>query len=148
MWLTGLVAPWHVGSSQTRARTRVPCIGRWILNHYATREVPLLALCISSSQRLPLASFAHCCSAWQFCREGSRVLSVNPLLVTSTADISPSLSLVSAYCLRAPEVPGPRQPPGRHQGPAAGAGQAPMGPTALLLWPPFPPGLCRDPGLC
>ena len=27
LWLTGLVAPRHVGSSQTRARTRVPCIG-------------------------------------------------------------------------------------------------------------------------
>ena len=26
----------------TRARTRVPCIGRRILNHGATREVPLL----------------------------------------------------------------------------------------------------------
>ena len=35
----GLVAPRHVGSSQTRAWTRVPCIGRWILNHWATREV-------------------------------------------------------------------------------------------------------------
>ena len=31
-------APWHVGSSQTRARTRVPCISRQILNHCATRE--------------------------------------------------------------------------------------------------------------
>ena len=41
MWLTGLVAPRHVGSSQTRARTRVPCIGRQILNHCATREAPL-----------------------------------------------------------------------------------------------------------
>ena len=38
MWLTGLVAPWHVGSSRTRARTRVPCIGRQILNRCATRE--------------------------------------------------------------------------------------------------------------
>ena len=38
LWLTGLVAPRHVGSSQTRARTRVPCIGRQILNHCATRE--------------------------------------------------------------------------------------------------------------
>ena len=38
LWLTGLVAPRHVGSSQTRARTRVPCIGRRILNHCATRE--------------------------------------------------------------------------------------------------------------
>ena len=37
---TGLVAPRHVGSSRTRARTRVPCLGRWILNHCATREVP------------------------------------------------------------------------------------------------------------
>ena len=36
---TGLVAPQHVGSSRTRARTRVPCIERWILNHCATREV-------------------------------------------------------------------------------------------------------------
>ena len=38
LWLTGLVAPRHVGSSQTRARTRVPCIGRQIRNHRATRE--------------------------------------------------------------------------------------------------------------
>ena len=36
----GLVAPWHVGSSQTRAQTRVPCIGRRILNHCATTEAP------------------------------------------------------------------------------------------------------------
>ena len=40
LWLTGLVAPRHVGSSRTRARTHVPCIGRWILNHCATREAP------------------------------------------------------------------------------------------------------------
>ena len=41
LWRTGLVAPRHVGSSQTRARTRVPCIGRQILNHCATREAPI-----------------------------------------------------------------------------------------------------------
>ena len=41
LWYTGLVAPWHVGSSRTRARTRVPCIGRRILNHCATREAPV-----------------------------------------------------------------------------------------------------------
>ena len=40
LWLTGLVAPRHVGSPQTRARTRVPCIGRQILNHCTTREAP------------------------------------------------------------------------------------------------------------
>ena len=37
LWLTGLVAPRHVGSSQTRARTHVPCIDRQSLNHCATR---------------------------------------------------------------------------------------------------------------
>ncbi|KAJ8788575.1 hypothetical protein J1605_005306 [Eschrichtius robustus] len=42
LWLTGLVAPRHVGSSQTKARTRVPCIGRQILNHCATREARYL----------------------------------------------------------------------------------------------------------
>ena len=40
LWHTGLAAPWHMGSSWTRARTRVLCIGRWILNHCATREAP------------------------------------------------------------------------------------------------------------
>ena len=42
LWLTGLVAPRHVGSSQTRAQTRVPCIGRQILNHCATGEAPFI----------------------------------------------------------------------------------------------------------
>ena len=36
----GLAAPQRVGSSWIRDRTRVPCIGRRILNHCATREVP------------------------------------------------------------------------------------------------------------
>ena len=34
----GLVAPQHVGSSRTRAWTRVPCIGRRIPNHCTNRE--------------------------------------------------------------------------------------------------------------
>ena len=38
LWVTGPVAPRHVGSSQTRARTHVPCIGRQILNHCGIRE--------------------------------------------------------------------------------------------------------------
>ena len=41
LWLTGLVAPQHVGSSRTRARTRVPRIGRRIPNHCATREAQI-----------------------------------------------------------------------------------------------------------
>ena len=34
----GSVALWHAGSSQTRDRIRVSCVGRWILYHWATRE--------------------------------------------------------------------------------------------------------------
>ena len=34
----GLSSPSHVESSQTRDRTLVPCIGRWILSHCTTRE--------------------------------------------------------------------------------------------------------------
>ena len=39
-----LVAPQHVGSSRTRNQTGNPCIGRQILNHCATREVPVIFL--------------------------------------------------------------------------------------------------------
>ena len=35
-----LVAPWHVGSFQIRNQTRISCIGRQILHHWATREGP------------------------------------------------------------------------------------------------------------
>ena len=38
LWRMDLVAQRHVGSSWTRAQTHVPCIGRQILNHCATRE--------------------------------------------------------------------------------------------------------------
>ena len=54
MWRTGLVAPWHVGSSWTRARSRVPCIDKRILNHCATRE----ALCVVFSF-VDLPQFVH-----------------------------------------------------------------------------------------
>ena len=40
LWYMGLDASWHVGSSRTRGRSCVPCIGGWILNHWTTREVP------------------------------------------------------------------------------------------------------------
>ncbi|XP_073644444.1 NADH dehydrogenase [ubiquinone] 1 alpha subcomplex subunit 12 isoform X1 [Tursiops truncatus] len=40
-WLMGPASPRHVGSSRTGAQTHVPCIGRWTLNHYATREALL-----------------------------------------------------------------------------------------------------------
>ena len=40
-----LVAPWHVGSSGTRDRICIPCIGRWILKHWATRDVLVIYRC-------------------------------------------------------------------------------------------------------
>ena len=39
LWPMGLVAPWHVASSQSRDWTHVPCISRRILNHWTSREV-------------------------------------------------------------------------------------------------------------
>ena len=53
----GLVAPRHVGSSQTRARTCVPCTGRRILNHCATREVPSFLFMAN----LPLYGYTTVC---------------------------------------------------------------------------------------
>ena len=42
LWYTGLVAPQHVESSQTRDGTHVLCIDGWVLTHCAVREVQLL----------------------------------------------------------------------------------------------------------
>ena len=60
LWLTGPVAPWHVGSSQTRARTRVPCIGRQTLNHCATREALILFI-------FKIYLFIYFWLLWVFC---------------------------------------------------------------------------------
>ena len=63
LWHTGLVALRRVGSSRTRARIRVPCTGRWILNHCATREVPqILVLNNSREQRGKL--YILCYTLW------------------------------------------------------------------------------------
>ena len=71
MWLTGLVALRHVGSSRTRARTRVPCIGRQILNHCATREALICILLISFCNYLFLILLISSC--W-ICFLGKRVI--------------------------------------------------------------------------
>ena len=39
LWCADSIALQHVESSQTRNRTRVPCIDRRILNHWTTRDV-------------------------------------------------------------------------------------------------------------
>ena len=41
-WFMGLVAPWHVESSQTRDQTHVSCIGKQIPNHWTTRKILFL----------------------------------------------------------------------------------------------------------
>ena len=40
LWRTGLVAPWHVGSSWAGAQTRVPCIGRQVQNSLLQKGDP------------------------------------------------------------------------------------------------------------
>ena len=41
LWWKGLVAPWHVGSSQTRNSTHVPSIGGWFLTTGPPRSLCL-----------------------------------------------------------------------------------------------------------
>ena len=40
LWCTSLVTLQHVGSSQTRDWTCVPCVASWILSHWTAREAP------------------------------------------------------------------------------------------------------------
>ena len=53
-WLTGPATPWHVGSSRTGARTRVPCIGRRIL----LLLLSMLFVCLFFAVRGPLTVVA------------------------------------------------------------------------------------------
>ena len=64
---TGLVALQHVGSSQTRAQTRVPCIGRQILNHCATRQAPSYCFLFNYKELrfVRRLAYDHTASNWQ-----------------------------------------------------------------------------------
>ena len=54
LWCTGLAAQ-HVGPSQTRDRACVSCIGRLILQHWASREAPNVPLeCYSYGRKKTL----------------------------------------------------------------------------------------------
>ena len=64
LWHTGSIAPRHVRSSQTRGRTRVPCIGRRILNHWTTREVPIIFL-----NQCDWANVCSCSLGWRMEKE-------------------------------------------------------------------------------
>ena len=39
---------WHVGSSPVSGQTHVPCIARWILNHWTSRGALLCSLLVTS----------------------------------------------------------------------------------------------------
>ena len=60
----GLGCSWHVGSSQTRDWTHVPCIGRWILNPWTTREVQMYNFYNNSKFHLfkYKIQWSECCS--------------------------------------------------------------------------------------
>ena len=47
LWCTGLVAPRHVGSSRTRARTRVPCIAGGFLTTVPAGKPYLFSLLVT-----------------------------------------------------------------------------------------------------
>ena len=92
MWHTGLVVLRHVGSAWTRARTCVPCIGRRILYHCATREVPACIFLFFNFIYLFLAMLGlrFCARAFSSCGKWGplfiavcRLLS-RPLLLRST----------------------------------------------------------------
>ena len=58
----------HVGSSPMRNSVCVPCIGRWILNHWTSREVPQLR-CFCLFLRISLFFFFYfffCCCCFIF----------------------------------------------------------------------------------
>ena len=59
LWCTGFVAPQHVESSQSRDRTCVPCVGRRILIHYATKKVPSKPLSAGILGLLRVACLFH-----------------------------------------------------------------------------------------
>ena len=66
LWLTGRAAPRHAGSSQTRARTRVPRTGRQTPNHCATREALGLFLIENYTVKILPPSIHHPLS-WPWC---------------------------------------------------------------------------------
>ena len=118
MWLTGPVAPRHVGSSQTRARTRVPCIGRQTLSHRATREAPFSSFIAekngagSGSGVCPVSKLSGPTQVWRGGVSDSRA--------SSTPNVHRTPCFLSPQCRGDPGSPGP-----------AGSEPSPGAPVAL-----------------
>ena len=79
----GLVAPRHVGSFRTRDQTPVPCIGRQILNHWITKEVPQapyhMFLGEESWAWISVGQVPSGCTWWPTSWELSKSQSTNPV---------------------------------------------------------------------
>ena len=71
LWPTGLVAPWHVGSSQNRDQTGVSWIGGQTLLHGATREAPCCSVahsCLDSLRPHGLQASLSFTISWSLLR--------------------------------------------------------------------------------
>ena len=67
----GLVPPWHVGSLWIQDRTRVSCIGRWMLYQWATREAPVFSVLYSRLKSL--GAGACLVTVWSICPFNSQL---------------------------------------------------------------------------
>ena len=82
-------ALWHVGSSQTRARTRVSRISRQILNHCATRE--------AQSKTLNTQFFFFSSSEVPYLHQTSKLTLLLPPY--SSQAFHPVFSIFNPYCV-------------------------------------------------
>ena len=113
MWSTDSASPRHVGSSRTRDRTCVPCIARWIFNHWTTREVPGLffafLLFILSSSLWNASCYDVTQASRHLCSPGSPGGPSWGPQTTAPTQMSPGLSSLPLATPFAPLLPsGPR----------------------------------------
>ena len=102
LWLPRFIAPWHVKSSRARGQTCVPCIGRQILSHCATREVPkLLNSYVWKDPKADHQVILQCCRRCQ----GSRDQSLHTALPLSRQSRPPGAPLTLIHLARASVSP-------------------------------------------
>ena len=92
----GLVVLRHVEYSQSRDQTRVPCIGRWILNHWTTREVSSIKslFCFDNSKS------KHFLSPQKFLLASSQSLPCSPPKIAALISIFWVNSVYSGLSLK------------------------------------------------
>ena len=96
LWFTGLAAPQLMKSSRTRDQTCVPCIGKQILSHCSTREVPkLLNSYVWKHPKADHQTILQCCRRCQGSRDQSTHLPSHcPAFIQA---VSPSRSTLDSY---------------------------------------------------